>query len=313
MIATLNTLHTYQNIILEPGKLIHLPDNRSYLNRIKDFSIANLKEFNNRWQRQHNPLNERANEIFPRLRISLNDIHYDEYHFSWKTSNESQMLVVFIHGLNSSPLAWSNYLKEFPLDDPKASCFVPFVYKRGYCQLKTAADPILDVVQDYANDHPHNPIFLVGHSNGARIAAYLEQKIHAKCIRLISIAGPHCGSKLINWMALMRLTQHFGFTREMVDEYLYKNPWVTNKLIKWQNKQKLKLNEGRDIKRIFFAAADDWRIFPTETSFPYLPNSEYHLMKGESHVTIIDAVANSVVAYISKEKRARTATFYKQM
>lgn len=37
---------------------------------------------------------------------------------------------------------------------------------------------------------------------------------------------------------------------------------------------------------------------PTKTSFPTLPNSIYHCVTAESHVTIIDAVKQQALSYL---------------
>jgi hypothetical protein len=52
------------------------------------------------------------------------------------------------------------------------------------------------------------------------------------------------------------------------------------------------------VKRIFIASADDLRIFPSGTSFPNLPSSTYLLVSGESHVTIVEADYEKVIAEV---------------
>jgi len=140
--------------------LVKLMDNRGWLERIYGFSLATVKEVTSRWQRQYNPLKVNVNELFPALQQNTNTYNIDEK--KWKDSTK---LVVLIHGLNSSPLAWTNYLERDD-QESKISYFVPFVRNKGYCSCKEAARPILTVIQRYANQYRQKPIVLVGHSNG---------------------------------------------------------------------------------------------------------------------------------------------------
>jgi pimeloyl-ACP methyl ester carboxylesterase len=166
--------------------LIALPDNRGVLSRIRDFFLARIRDFASRWQRSSNPLIGRAFPILNEKTMS-----YDE-NYPWR-DGKSRLLIVMIPGLNSSPLAFSNYFTE---KDPGVSCFTPHIYKKGYCPVKEAAAPLIKPVQSYADQYPDNPIVIIGHSQGAKIGARLERKLKAKKIHFISIAGPHGGS----WM-----------------------------------------------------------------------------------------------------------------
>ena len=156
-------------------------------------------------------------------------------------------------------------------------------------------------MQNYSDRYPSNPIFLIGHSNGARIAAYIEQKLNAKFIRLISIAGPHCGTQLVNRVSMLGLDTCFGFTCKMTKEFLYKGPFAIKKLVKWQSRHVMYARMQKSVKRIFFASVDDWRIYPNETSFPALPGSQYVLVRGESHITIIDSLRANVSQFIAQQ------------
>lgn len=274
---------------LQESLLVTFSDTRGWLRCAKDFTVATLKEVRSRWQRLSNPLRVNAKDLFPSLNTDSKTYNLDEQ--AWR-KNPSTQLIVMIHGLNSSPLAWSNYIDILSKSDSTISCFAPYVYKKGYCRAKEAALPILEICQSYTKQYPNNPIILIGHSNGARIAAYIEQKLDAKNIRLVSIAGPHGGSKLINWIHKLGLTRCFGFSAKMVEELTYQGTFATKKLNKWVKHSE---HSYKQVERIFFASADDWRVFPYETCFPKLPNSHYYLVTGESHVTMIDAVRHQVL------------------
>ncbi len=275
------------NLSFQESPLVSFDDDRSWLCRIKDMSWATAKEIKCKWDRQYNLLRVNVHELFPSL-TSSHTYEVDEE--EWKGSKK---LVVMIHGLNSSPLAWSSYLKE---KQPDTSYFVPFVYKKGYCKCKEAARPILEVVRRYADLYPKNRIILYGHSKGAPTAAYIQQKLNVGDVRLVSIAGPHCGSMLVNWINWLGLSSCFGFSPKMVEELTYQGDWAKRKLIKWQNQHGT--YSKKTMEQIFIASKDDWRIFPNQTSFPNLPNSSYFVVNGESHVTILDAVKEAALSYI---------------
>ncbi len=278
--------------IAENERLI-LVDNRSWISYSVSLCASLYREGISRLQRSGNPYKNNAQSLFAALQ---KDGTYEKKQ-AWLNAPSSR-LIVLIHGLDSSPLCWSKYIRELSKCDPSINYFAPYVYKKGYCKLKEAALPILEVARDYAKQYPDNPIFLIGHSNGARIAEYIEAKMDAKDIRLISIAGPHFGSNLINWIERLRFNELIGISEFMTKELRYNGVWVNKKLNRWQKKSTVKAD--RFVKRIFFASADDLRVFPHDTSFPKLPDSTYYLISGESHITIIDAVSDIVLNEIKQ-------------
>ena len=115
MVSALSTRTLNSEISVHPGSLIKLDDTRSLLTRIIYLSTAEINEQYSRRLRESNPLRTRAMEVFPLLLTTASGMHYDEDKQPGK-DGRSRILLVFIHGLNSSPLAWSNYLNDFPLD-----------------------------------------------------------------------------------------------------------------------------------------------------------------------------------------------------
>lgn len=267
---------------------ISLVDNRGWIDYSKSICLSLYKECISRQQRANNPLKANAKNIFPILQA---DGSYSKDLQPW-IREESARLIVLIHGLNSSPLCWSKYIQELSEHEKSTNYFAPYVYKKGYCKLREASQPIFDVIQSYANQYPQNPIILIGHSHGARIAQDIEMNLEASNIKLISIAGPHLGSKLVNWITFLGLNSLLGISGSMANKLKYNSNWANKKLLKWQNIK----NIDKAAKRVFIASADDLRVFPNNTSFPNLPSSTYFLISGESHVTIVDAVCEKVLA-----------------
>lgn len=276
----------------ENDLLVRYRDDRGVLQRVQDGSCAIVREVKNRWKRRYNPTRINAPGLFPTLQLSTNTYFVDEQ--KWK---ESSKFVGLIHGLKGSPLVWTNYIEDIRKSDKNAICFVPHVFKKGYCKCKEAARPILNVVKKYHDVCPDNEIVLIGHSLGGEMAAYIQRKLNIGNIRVISIAAPHGGSILINWMDTLHVASWFGISADMVKELSYGGNLSTKKLIQWKNQQtKNSADEG--VKRVFFATLNDWRVFPIAVSCPKLPNSHYEWVSGESHVTIIDAVREKVLSYV---------------
>jgi len=170
----INLLRFAAQKTMSPQKelLVKLADPRGLIDRIKDVIVSAKKEQASRKSRKHNPLKLKAQDLFPKLKEPIKAYDASELPCLKEPSSK---LVVLIHGLNSSPLAWSGYLDKLSTQIHKTSYFAPYVYKKGYCKVAEAAIPILNVVQAYADQYPNSCIYLVGHSNGARIAAYIER------------------------------------------------------------------------------------------------------------------------------------------
>lgn len=279
-------------------------DFRGITDRFKDLWLAMKEEKMSRQDRILNPLRLHAETLFPkpkRTPFTCDLPYYDDIKQPWLKDRSSEKLVIFIHGLNSSPLSFSKYFLEMEKLSKTTSYFMPYVYQKGNCSLIYAAEPILQVARTYTKLYPKNPIFIVGHSNGARIASYLEQRLQAKEIHLLSIAGPHGGSIRHKIIDTLKLYPSFGLSKEIVKELSYLGSFSKNFLHEWQNKSKEALQmEDKKIKRVFFAAADDLTVFPSKTSFPKLPNSSYHLLAPASHVTILEKVFPLVMNYIQE-------------
>jgi hypothetical protein len=142
---------------------------------------------------------------------------------------------------------------------------------------------------------PNNQVIIVRYSNGVKLSGCVERHLNAKYIRLISIAGPHGGFKLITLLNYFNLTKHFGFNSCMTSDYLYYGLKSRNRIVKWQNAERNYQAQEKHVKRTFFASADDTRVFPCNTAFPFLQNSSYHVIANKSHVTIVDAVKEKVL------------------
>lgn len=252
------------------------------------------KEAVARWNRGNNPLIGKSEEIFTMYKVAADGAaYYAPEDLPWKDQS-SEKLIVFIHGLNSSPLAWSDYFLDLQNTRLNYHYFLPYVYKKGYCTLNEAALPILRVIEAYCESFPENEIVLVGHSNGARILAYLDCELHPKYkIHLAAIAGPFLGSKMISDLSYFGVTSFFGFSEDMTREFEYQGDFAASQLETWLGKP-----PRENCRAIFFASESDFRVTPISTSLPEKPGSEYVLFEDESHVTIIDASKKHIIEFI---------------
>lgn len=270
---------------------LDMQDPRDKMTRTWDLCSAIFKELRSRWQRRYHPDKGKALSLYPVPRWEGLSLIYNDNEYPW-CQRSSSGLVVFIHGLNSSPLTWTKYCKIIQERNPGILCFAPNVYKKGYCSVKRAAEPILKAVRNYQQGNPDAPIWLVGHSFGAKIAARIECKLGAKNIVVISIAGPHGGTALQKIIHRLGADGLFGLSAELLQELIPYGEKSLKACRKWQ-KHSIR-NFSSACRRIFYAAVEDGCIFPSQLCFPRLVNSSYHLVAAQTHTTIVDAVCEDV-------------------
>jgi hypothetical protein len=208
----------------------------------------------------------------------------------------SEGLYVLLHGLNCPPCAWDNYITQIRKDQPDADCFVPVVKDAGNNSLESISKPILAAVGDYVKKNPGKPICLVGASNGARIAGYIERKLlqEKAAIKTISIAGVHFGTKIIDKLEEFRLLKLFNFHPNIVKDFKFGSESAKKYLFDWR--QSDKLAEGiRD--REFYASTEDDKVFTFTSGLPVINElkDKYIIIHGETHHSLIDAVQRRIL------------------
>ncbi|MEC7839605.1 MAG: hypothetical protein VX777_06165 [Chlamydiota bacterium] len=276
------------------GLFVELSDGRKSPKKCYDLLKSQIDEMCFRWSNRKADDNQFENRSI----VALQGDSYGVDTLSWNRDEGSKKLVVFIHGLNGSPTIWNRYLLKLESESNQATTFAPYVKDKGYCKLKEAALPILEAVQNYISKYPDNSVTLVGYSNGASIAGYIERKINTKKVTLVSIAGAFNGTMLIDRInATPGLEKPLGISKDLHHEWMFDNDWHRKRVKKWQAGE-----SAAEVKRIFFATANDICVYPFKTSFPYLPNSEYLLLSTGSHLTIIDEVFESVISCVADQQ-----------
>jgi hypothetical protein len=226
------------------------------------------------------------------LQRSLDDVHdfvvdHDDLD-SFIFNRSSDRLVIYLHGLNGSPNRAVPFFRRLRDKYADADIIAPIILHRGNCSSRTAAKPIIDLVNRYIDEHPTNPIVLICYSNGSRIGSVVENSIPDQIdVTFVSIAGIHHGTKLMDYLDLFRLTRLFNLNRMVVDEF------------KWDS---LVMKPRRSTSSChFIATPTDERVFPLRTSMPLVTVSnrvKYHIIDNCSHVSILDPALEIVLGII---------------
>jgi triacylglycerol esterase/lipase EstA (alpha/beta hydrolase family) len=204
-------------------------------------------------------------------------------------STDKEGLIVYIHGLGSNPkIGRYVYGKEIQKQAPnRYNIWVPDVVKKGNCSLEEAANPILAVVRKYIEDNPGKPVQLIGHSNGGRIAAYIETHTRDMNVnmRVTGIAGVFKGTDAVAIGKILGLATLF-LSSTLTDELQTNSP-LSKELIR-DMRQKI---ENGSRTYTFYATVDDIAIPNYYSCIPKIDqNEEYVVKKGCSHNSIQHAV-----------------------
>lgn len=224
-------------------------------------------------------------------------LSYDISKLSYRIdpSPQSDGLCLLIQGLGGYPFIWKKYIDILKKENPRLHCVAPVVYKKGNYHFKTVAKPILPIIQDYIAKNPGKPISLVGISNGARIAAFLERKLKNEKtpIKTISIAGVHFGTRLMDRAIKTGFTKVFMVHPEVQREMRFAAEPNIRRLEAWRSCA----IETKGIReRDFFASTEDGRV-DLRSSIPKInPQTDSkHILHKESHISIMDGARNPVV------------------
>ncbi|MBM3206803.1 MAG: hypothetical protein FJZ43_04250, partial [Candidatus Staskawiczbacteria bacterium] len=220
----------------------------------------------------------------------LNHILFGNFHCKTtnNTTKQNNGLIVYIHGLNSSTSDGNLYKRDIQQILPNEfEIFVPNVKRKGNCSLQEAAQPILEEIEQYIEKNPGKPIQLIGHSNGGRIAAYIETCLREKPvhIRLTGIAGAFRGSDTLalgNYLGISKL-----FVPKIVQKELKTN---SETAIKLMNKMKEDIKVGSRTYT-FYATTNDLAIPNIQSTHPNIGHhAEYVLLSHCGHSSIVSVV-----------------------
>jgi hypothetical protein len=207
----------------------------------------------------------------------------------WKKGNRG--LYVAIHGLNGRPNIWHHQLAILQKHQSDFEIRVPYVPQKGNCFLDMAVAPIEAMVRDYINQHPGQPVCLMGVSNGARIALELEVRLRNTNapIKISSVAGALFGTMQINLLHMLGLAT-FLYKPVLVNEMFY----LSHTSFRLFNRVAEALPQNAERAYEFYASPDDFQIKPYTGSLPVLSGKDvkYFLVPGENHNSIVARVCS---------------------
>lgn len=212
--------------------------------------------------------------------------------YNWKENSEG--LYLFVHGLQSHPHVWHDYINQLKETNPNVDIKAPYIKKRGNCSLEEATEPLKGMVLDYIDKNPGKPICFIGTSNGGRIIAFLSilLKGYNTAIKVCSIAGVFLGTSLIGVIKKWGISKILSLTSVILEE-LDEGSDVSAKLVS-EMQDPLKTGDIRSFD--FFAAHKDRKVPNPLSSLPIIEKGEEHfLVVGTGHSSIVPVVKNFVL------------------
>ncbi len=205
------------------------------------------------------------------------EFEYRKELLPWNKNEEtSKGLFLFVHGYNASPEKWTSYLDEYQIKKPGCHYLAPHVPLKGDCSAETAAKPLLELVQDYTDKYPANPLYLFGFSNGARLITYIEGHLvrsGGASLKVVSIAGPHHGTPMVDIAKkIVKLTPVIH------QELRFKSP-TSQSLLQTARRASLC---PKPIRHFFYASTED-EIIPIESAMPERDGAIYRFVHGWPH------------------------------
>jgi len=268
------------NTLTIPGNMLRAYyDQRSTLQKTVDFTLSLFRQiqyvFTVLYHRMHSHSQPCGQQI------------------EWKQN--SQGLVVLLHGLRNDPAAWFSQLSLLK-EHAAIDVFAPIVPHRGLCSLEEASSPILPAIEDFAQKNPGKPICLLGVSNGSRITTWLETRLRqtrpAAPVLVSTIAGVHLGSSRMNLLDKLHLASYF-YPSVLGNELRY-NSDTARKLLEEVRAPLPFSCAPRSYE--FYATTDDVSVPDLDSSLPQIgKGEECYILHGQSHDSIVTAVADKQI------------------
>lgn len=209
-------------------------------------------------------------------------------------------LVVLFPGLNSSPYTFKELINQSEKKDlSEFDIYIPKVLNQGNAALDEAARPIFLKIKEWAAKIGDKELFLVGESNGARIARAVDAELsrpenigNVKKIKFVSIAGACQGSKMVNIANSLHLN---CMLNESISIEMATDSERTLRLNdEWL--EGIRMTPGVDRQYNFIAASDDWLVPNYDSSLYEVPSGlgRYTIIPGHGHLSIVDESATIV-------------------
>lgn len=230
---------------------------------------------------------------------------YKKEELPWNSSSESQGLYLFIHGLRGFPADLGQYIEEVRRKNPHAHLFAPRVAKGGNCKLTKAATPFVEVVEDYLSKFPGKPVTILGVSNGARIATYIEghmrpEMLGSSRLSIVSLSGVQYGTSMATFLEKSGLARFWGLKKNTRKELVFGSQVAQENLAAWRQRQSLWKAQDSAVRHLFCASTEDEQVRSLHCALPYHESaiSDYKIYNGQTHVSIIDGALDDVMRWL---------------
>jgi pimeloyl-ACP methyl ester carboxylesterase len=210
----------------------------------------------------------------------------------WRANNEG--LYLLIHGLLGQPLIWNCHYQKLKNLHPEAEIRAPAVPSTGNCSLEEAAAPFLALVRDYVDKNPGNPVCLIGHSNGSRIASYIEVLLRERNVNIMvsSVSGIYQGTSVINRLAHYHIASCF-LDQKVVEEMSYKSAY-SRFFLGSMNTTHIK--DGSLRVYHFYTTRQDAAVEPYTAACPMMTHplctSQYTILSGYGHNGLVRRICD---------------------
>jgi hypothetical protein len=308
MVNSINTnncsIYLHQNPLLG---LLEIEHDRTLSDQVKDVAQATLNGIKSIAKKNYNRLASH-NTLFPRAVLNAQNIYeYPKEVLPWNEAKESNGIYFFIHGLFGFPSDWNTYVDTIQTKQNDIHVFVPHIPLKGNCSLETAGKPLLEALENYLKKFPGKPVTLIGTSNGGRLAAfYLESRLDPKILgnsslAIVSIAGVHYGTKVIDFLSQMNFLPHLNDTFK--EEILFGNKAAKSCLEAWHKKQSIWKEHNQKVRHLFCATTEDEQVRDISCSLPYHQDavSTYKIVSGHSHTSIVEEMCDDVIQWIEEK------------
>lgn len=218
---------------------------------------------------------------------------------------QNRKLVVCLHGFGNNPLQLTEVVSEIAQKKLPIDIYAPQILDRG-TSLDDAVAPIFLEIEKWSKHH-HNQeleLVLVGLSNGGRVGRALDAKLgNLKNITkfcFVSIVGACKGSLSANIANTLGIGAILG---KNVQHEMPVNSVRHQQLDKeWE--ASLKATPFRERQYICFASPHDFLVPNYSSTLLQIPDpnamTQYAIVPGHSHNSMINAVGKTVAAIVSK-------------
>lgn len=182
--------------------------------------------------------------------------------------NNTEAVVVMLHGLDGSSDQFTTYTNK--LLNKNIRCIVPEILNKGNDLLKECGDDVYTKIKNILSMvvKLNIPLFIIGYSNGGRIALYLylklmnEYKEFRNKIYVSTIATPIKGTLMANYALEHKWYQSkihtYPNAYSALVELCYENETSINILNSCLNYDSFKINTK------FYASTCDTVVYPVE-------------------------------------------------